>query len=246
MRLFGVVSISVASACATTAAPPAREMLPPAPSAATVAPRVAVFRRFGTGLVSPRQTLTTYTMTWRQGRASLTIVDSELQQSGIAIGSSPPGWSDAASETLTGTAREDGASVSFDLKGPHTTLVLRCAETKVSVANATAVRTRSPGSMGGDCGDRGAWWPPTTTEVDALVCRDKATEPPEPAPVPMEEYEAENEALERVHTQLTFGELPGIEYLWVNDDCVIQGGGLRRILPDGGVHDARGPSDARP
>ena len=59
--------------------------------------------------------------------------------------------------------------------------------------------------------------------MSAWICHEKPTNPDDVSPV-----------------EFTFGEAPGIEFLFVNDDCIIQGGGLRRVPSDGSVSAIRG------
>jgi hypothetical protein len=179
------------------------------PVAAPTAAVKRVFRRVETGRIMKQTTSTTYALTLEPGRATLTIVtglDSLTAPTpDVASGQT------TTTQTLVGPAREDGGTVSLDLRGDGVMLDLVCSRTKVSVVSASAVRTRSPGAGGGDCGDPGVWSPPATSPVDALVCNakaDQAAAPPASEPDPAV---VEVEARERTRKQLTFGDPPGIE-----------------------------------
>lgn len=121
-------------------------------------------------------------------------------------------WEVRSTRTYTGTRRSEGGAVMLDLASPGVQpLHLRCTSQPVQVAAAGARRVPSGGGRG-ECGsDPGAWEPPAVTPVDALVCGEAA----QPA--------AEQDEDDR----LVFGRATGIEYAFVNNDCALQGGGLR-------------------
>jgi hypothetical protein len=90
-----------------------------------------------------------------------------------------------------------------------------CKRTKLDVAAATAVRVPVPRVT--ECGNQGMWLPNKTKKVDALLCTHDPDDP----------------------NQIGLAAAPGIEWLYVNDDCVMQGGGWRSIPKDGSVMRAR-------
>jgi hypothetical protein len=65
--------------------------------------------------------------------------------------------------------------------------------------------------VGHACGDRGAWDPPATTPVQAMVCDTGVADADE----------------DDDDDRLVFAAPPGLEYTTVSDDCVTHGGGLR-------------------
>lgn len=126
---------------------------------------------------------------------------------------------------LLGDRWTTGKTTRFTLEEGGEKIVLECAMGPVQVAAATAVRARSRQS---ECGDRGKWQPLATKRVEALRCGidDSPIEPMFP-PDRREE--------------MAFTAAPGIEFLFVNDDCVIQGGGYRFVPGGGGVGPIRPP-----
>jgi hypothetical protein len=95
---------------------------------------------------------------------------------------------------------------------------LRCERKTLAVARANAVRGRTPKLRGEECGDTGRWVPGTTNRMQVLLCADN---PPANEP---NEWE-----------KLAFAAAPGIEWLHVNDDCIIQGGGWRAVAADSAI-----------
>ena len=119
-------------------------------------------------------------------------------------------WEVRSTRTYTGARRSEGGAVMLELASPGVQpLHLRCVAQQVQVAAAGARRV--PAHTGGDC-DPGAWQPPELSAVDALVCGEAT------------QAEADQDDDDR----LVFGRTPGIEYAFVNNDCELQGGGLRR------------------
>jgi hypothetical protein len=120
-------------------------------------------------------------------------------------------WEVRSTRTYTGARRREGGAVMLELASPGVQpLHLRCTAQQVQVAAAGARRV--PAGGGGGACDPGAWQPPELAPVEALVCGE-ATQPA---------------ADEDDDDRLVFGRTPGIEYAFVNNDCELQGGGLRR------------------
>jgi hypothetical protein len=218
-----------------------------APSArGSGAERIGVFRGVMAGAILGRATASTYTL-YRDGDRASIVVATRTGSDGARMPEAIAGWGDAESRTYSGSARESGGTLELDLRDATDRLDLVCTRKQESVAAATAVRVRTD-SGGGDCGDRGAWSPAATSSVVVLACNRRPaapSEPPPAAPTDPDEarWEQEIAAEEALRSQLSFGEGPGIEYLYVNDDCIIQGGGLRFIPADGSVANVRGPRD---
>ncbi len=199
--------------------------LPPEPTPPFVPIREQpawVFRRLSTGAVRRQSDLTTETLTFSGDHATLTI-NQKSAPSGAMLGETIAGpWVDTSTKKLSGLVQNhQRGTVELTLRDGSDALDLLCGRQEVRVAAATAVRIRS--SDDSECGDQGTWEPAATTPVSAWVCHAKPTNPDDVSPV---EY--------------TFGEAPGIEFLFVNDDCIIQGGGLRRVPSDGSVSAIRG------
>ncbi len=124
-----------------------------------------------------------------------------------------------------GTATTTGTVTTFALADGDANLVFACATGEVRVASATAVR--KPGRRS-ECGDRGVWTPAPTQRVVALRCG--IDESPVDPSFPPDRRE-----------EMAFVAAPGIEFLFVNDDCVMQGGGYRFIAANGEVAAIRPP-----
>jgi hypothetical protein len=207
---------------------------------------IGVFREVTVGVILPRATASTYTL-YRDGDRASVVVATQTGLDGARMGEGIVAWGNAESRTYSGSARESGGILELDLRDASDRLDLVCTRKEEAVAAATAVRVRTD-FEGGDCGDPGAWSPGATSSVVVLACNRRPSapaEPPPPAPTDPDEARWEQEiAAERaLRSQLSFGEGPGIEYLYVNDDCMIQGGGLRFIPADGSVTNVRGTPD---
>jgi hypothetical protein len=204
--------------------PPAEPDLvvaPPLPAdLATVKPWV--YRELQTGAIRARHTLAIYRLHRHGTRAALLVEERE------ATSSDPDadridGFTTRSFRLYVGTVtargrRQTFALVSDDNRGE--TLDLPCRLSRVAVARADAVREPS-GS--GECGDRGEWRPSTMKRREILSCLPFARDDPDP---------------DR-DEQLAFAPEPGIEFLFVNDDCTMQGGGYRAISAGGAVANIR-------
>jgi hypothetical protein len=204
---------------ASVAAPP-----PVIPEALSNAPRL-VYRSFDTGVLNARSTLVTRTLQRFEDQALLT----ELTQTSNSSTFKPViGPFDAPKiRRYLGTATTTGKVTTFTLTDGDTKLKLDCAMGDVKVAAATAVRASS--GKGGCNGDRGHWVPAATKRVQALRCGIDET-PPDPEYPPPDRFE-----------EMAFTAPPGIEFLFVNDDCVMQGGGYRFVPANGEVGAIRTP-----
>jgi hypothetical protein len=208
---------------------------PPVGNVADTEREVLVFRQLHAGLVRPTASVTTYTL--RRERERITL---EIRRAIAPTRPEAPlsGWKDQAPTVYRGTASRHEAGLVLELSGDEDQLVLHCTRTTLAIAGADAVRTRTPGMYDeGDeqCGDTGTWSPAATLQLPVLACR----EPGEPREEPADPDDEALAAEEALAAQLSFGEPPGIEYLHVNDDCDIQGGGLRRIPRDGSIFAVR-------
>lgn len=173
-----------------------------------------VGRRLQTGMNSRDSSLETFTLQRVGDRALLTV--EALSADTTDDGKFAP-WKKLSFIQYLGTATTVGDVVTFKLANRPLSLEWTCKITKLDVAAATAVRGRDPKWKGKDCGDPGRWEPAATQKVSALQCT--------------QFYPSDDEQPPVVDSKdnLAFAPAPGIEWLWVNDECVIEGGGWRRV-----------------
>jgi len=177
-------------------------------------------RRLMTGAVNAITEHFTFTLQRDGGQALLTIEKrhaTNVSGGDKLMPEKVDEWKLISTEQFIGTFEEHGDVVTIALKGlgGGDKRDFRCKKTTIPAAGANAARARSPGYR--ECGDTGRWVPAATTQVDVIRC------------VPFEEKGSDEWA------RLAFAAAPGIEWLHVNDDCVIQGGGWRLVPPDGGI-----------
>lgn len=163
------------------------------------------FRTLTTGLALPEARSTRYQLTLDGRSATLEVTEAISHDHGGPGGGGDLGdWRVIATRTLRGQVATDGAELTLTLAGDDQQTRWRCHVEVVVVAPASALLV--PTNTAEECGDEGEWSEPAT-DAEALVCADDGPEP----------------ALVRT---LAFAHGPGIEGVWVNDDC-LQGGGLR-------------------
>ena len=135
------------------------------------------------------------------------------------------GWSPRSTKVYLGTVEVRGEAISITLSRGGEMLELSCEMGTIAAAAATAVRRPHPRAPGGDeCyGDRGRWVPARAEKVQALRCGVS---------------EADDPTADRME-KMAFTAEPGVEFLAINDDCIMQGGGYRRIARDGSVANVR-------
>lgn len=202
------VLLALAAACGARAAEKERPLPKNEPKAAEQVTWVA--RTYHTGVILRSSDLATYRLTVRGQEASLVITEQRRQQHRRETGA----WEPVGERQLHGTVQRSGERHRFSFaEGGE---AFDCQRGPVAVAPASAGRMPSPGADDDECGDTGVWSAPSV-EVDVLSCR------PVKAPdVAGDDY------------RLVFAPPPGVEYLWVNDDC-FQGGGYRRIPADASI-----------
>jgi len=183
-----------------------------APEELVKAPKT-VARRFLTGLISHDSAVETFTLQRVGDRALLTVESVRAESDGEKIG----GWAKLSLVQYLGTATTDGDVTTIKVSNKPLSLDFTCKKEKVDVAAATAVRGRDPKWAGKECGDPGRWEPGATSKVEILHCA--------PTPAPSDDGPDEPAATDH----LGFAAGPGVEWLYVNDDCVIQGGGWRKV-----------------
>ena len=216
------------AAVAPADASPVRVSLPPPPAipASLAAAPAWITRRLDGGAMPSPQVLETFTLRREGTSALLTVTVQHATESMRTHEVSP--WSAVLStKQYLGTFAEITNTLTLDVAAGAETLHFVCKRAKETVATATAVRRPHPKAPG--CtGDQGHWDPAATTPVDVLHC---------------ELPEGFQEAHGWFVPYLAFAPAPGIEWLFVNDDCSMQGGGWRRIAADGAIAGFRSPKD---
>jgi len=190
---------------------PAVDAAPAIPADLAAAPAWSG-RSFYTGHIRATAVHSTATLQRLGDRALVTV---DIREQKLRIGdTAPPAFGPPVRRTFLGTF--DGKQLVYADGGE--TITLPCATKTVRVASATAVRV--PEGKGSCEGDQGEWKPGKTRAQKALVCGEMASE---------------------MDAAYTFVEppAPAIEYLWVNDDCVMQGGGYRDVPKDGSITSPR-------
>lgn len=206
MRSFlpGVVGLVILVGGAPAEGQPAPPPAAVVPTELTAAP-AWIARQFQTGLIVREHTHTTHTLRRHGLQAMLTIET----RSSTGMTMHPTPWVTQPVRTFVGTAEDKAKVVTLSLTNvadPSDTLAMRCKRTTIAAARPTAVRGPSPGAD--ECGDEGRWSPATTRRVTVLRCD-----------------------LGDDSAELAFAPSPGIEWLFVNDDC-LQGGGWRQAPAD--------------
>ena len=174
----------------------------------------------GAGMVSSPHT--TYTLQHAGEQAILTVEVREPTAFGPGKGPDrePTAWQTTKRTEYVGTVSDAAGVLTLAVAHGAETLSWRCTPRHVKAASATAVRGRTPGIEG--CGgDEGRWVPARTTPVQLLACE----------VLPIDEYSSWDSGWSRIG----LAPAPGIEWLFVNDHCVIQGGGWRRVGSDGAI-----------
>jgi len=206
MRSFlpGVVGLVILVGGAPAEGQPAPPPAAVVPTELTAAP-AWIGRRFGTGLIVRQHTHDTQTLR-RHGLQAMLTIETRISN---GMMSEPLVWVAQPVKTFLGTAEDKAKVVTLTLTNvtdPTDTITLQCKRTTVPAARPTAVRGPSPKAE--ECGDEGRWSPSSTKRVSVLSCDS-----------------AEGTA------GIAFAPSPGIEWLYVNDDC-LQGGGYRQVKPD--------------
>jgi hypothetical protein len=168
-------------------------------------------RILDTGEILPQAVHTRATLQRVGDRA---LVTREIREAPTRPGGGDLSWGPPTTLRHVGTF--DDKRLSYVDRGQP--VALDCATMTVVVAAATAVRRRE--GKAGCMGDRGKWVPGATHEVKVLVC---------------------GEMTKELAPRFVFVEPPAreIEYVWINDDCVMQGGGYRDVPLDGSIASPR-------
>ena len=187
---------------------------PSAPVAHQASPdRHYIARQLRTGKARQGSNRTTFDLTIHG--ADATLVETDEVGPASTVGTSDTiAWTPKASRVYRGSAVRDHGAWMLDLTSAGVQpIALRCDDKPVEVAPAGARRVKTPGYTS-ECGDRGVWDPPATLHVPALRCGEAI----QPAVDTGDDDDF-----------LVFGAPPGIELAGENDDCYIQGQGLRRL-----------------
>jgi len=180
------------------------------------APRL-VYRSLNAGAIVAQATLMTHTLQRFENQALLTV-ETQKAPSDIIPGPVVGRFGVPTTRRFIGTSTTIGKKIAFELADASETLKLECEMGTVQVAAATAVRDYY---KGGCDGDRGHWVPGAMKRAEALRCGTRAAGDASHEPDRLEE--------------MAFAPAPGIEFLYVNDDCVMQGGGYRFVAADASV-----------
>lgn len=180
---------------------------PPIPADLLAAPAWSG-RSLYTGKIRAKAVHTRATLQRIGERALLTLEDREATLH-LPDGAMDP-WGPPTKRTILATYTDSKLAYT-DGKDP---VSLECAIKTVTVAGANAVRIRE--GKGGCEGDQGKWSPRATRRTKALVCSEMPSE---------------------TDPSFTFVEPPGaeLEWVYVNDDCSMQGGGYRDVPKDGSI-----------
>lgn len=190
----------------------------------------SVARRLQTGANTRDSSLETFTLQRLGERALLTVETMRADTNDGKIGK----WEKQSFIQYLGTATTDGDVTTIKFSNRPLTLDWTCKKVKLDVAAATAVLGHDPKFKGKDCGDPGRWQPAASKKVEGFQC----TEVP-PA-------DADPTAEPDPKTHLAFAPSPGIEWLYIDDECVLKGGGWRRIDKKATVGEVRAKGVLRP
>lgn len=189
----------------------------PAPAPSTiVAPTghhdAMTFRRLEVGKARGHAVRTTFVLDL--DHATIDETDETLAKSvTVAEADAETAWVTKARHRYAGARREAKDGVQLDLEAADAQpLHVMCTSKRIEAAAAHATRVASPDrGEGYECGDKGVWSPAGTAAVDTLACI--------PAGQSVDTDDDD---------ELVFAPGSGLEWVFQNDDCEIQGGGFRR------------------
>lgn len=229
MRRVPLLLIALASSTAAQPTPqlkppspidytqPVEDENPPAPVIKTAsnvpaeltAAKPWIARRYMSGAVRGRAAHETFTLQRVGGQALIThevrVPQRWMREHGL--NSRVLAWRLESSTQYLGTIDE---KIKIAAANGTQQLELSCKKTKVAAARPDAVRGRTPKFIDEECGDTGRWVPGSTKQVSVILCEEDADS----------------------WDKLAFAPAPGVEWVHVNDDCVIQGGGWRQVAKD--------------
>lgn len=226
--------VAIDAAPSDPAPPPPEPAAPAEPEPAPVAPELPaefaavtpwVYRELQTGAIRQRHTLAIYRLHQLGDRAVLLVEEREAKSSD-PFAERIDDFTTRSFKLYAGTVVTRGRRVTLALADGADKLDLPCKRTILAVAGAGAFRAPSSRpARGEECGDRGSFRPAATKRVEVLSC------------LPFDKDDPDPDRKE----QLAFAPDPGIEFVFVNDDCDMQGGGYRAIDPGGAVASVRAP-----
>lgn len=168
-------------------------------------------RTFHTGMIARQHTHETQILR-RHGVLALLTIELRVAQSQMfEIGT----WKAQPVTTYVGTSKQTAKVVTLDLTNMADAtdrISMQCRTTTIAAAPPTAVRRATIPDHVEECGDEGRWQPRTTKRMTVLRC-------------------ADDDSTSDDAPDLAFAPSPGIEWLYVNDDC-LQGGGWRQVPAD--------------
>jgi hypothetical protein len=167
-----------------------------------------------------KHTHETHTLRRLGDRALLTVETLVAESQLLDIGP----WKPQPVKTYLGTAEEKAKVVTLKLTNvadPKDTMTLPCRRTTLAAASADAIRRASIPVARQECGDRGRWHPSSTKQLQVLRC----------LPFDDKPFNLDDSSTWESAPHLAFAPSPGIEWLYVNDDC-LQGGGWRQVRAD--------------
>lgn len=175
------------------------------------------FRSLHVGLVQKMSQLTRFTLKLQGDEATMVVQHQFMEGSDADVVGGE--WQTFRTETVRGTVRKDGGSVGaleLQLTGSGTAYAFGCRRMRIEVAVAHAVRIPDP-AFTDECGNEGTWSPAVKVSREILYCESGEIGPFE------------------------MGRGAGLELLWVNDDCIMQGNGVREVADDGAIAPPRAP-----
>ena len=190
---------------------------PPAP-ALPAGPPTYIFHTLTAGALPYPARRGSFALYLQDGDHVTLVQSEERAPRDLSIGAADrePAWKPFSTTVYTGTRTEDPATHAIDLAlaAPgQQPLALHCTHQRVKAVAAGAILVHDPRFKGAECGDAGLWSPAKTTALDALVCA-----PPDETTPATDPLDAD---------RLAFTAPPGDEHASQNDDCSLQGGGLR-------------------
>ena len=200
------VVIVVVAACGAAPPPPVTNVVP------TGHHDAMTFRRLEVGKARGHAVRTTFVLDL--DHATIDETDETLAKSvTVAEADTETAWVTKAKHRYAGARRDAKDGVQLDLEAADAQpLHVMCTSKRIEVAAAKAVRVASPDRAADyECGDKGVWLPAGTAAVETLACI--------PAGQSVDTDDDD---------ELVFAPGPGLEWVFQNDDCVLQGGGFRR------------------
>ncbi len=199
-------------------APPDAAPPPDLDEVADAAPYV--FREVSVGLiVSPRRD--TSILRRAGDQASLRVIVETAERPSNMDSVWPETWTIARTTTFVGPSRRDGKRTKFHLtSAAGVVLDLSCSVVRQAIHRRGASFVPEPRVAGryyAECTGTGVWRPAATRTVDVLACSASDRD--------LDHYGQFGA------TAIVLAPQPGVESVFINSDCLLQGGGYRRLDP---------------